>query len=156
MASQNGYKYFFLGDTEDTLERLSGKLISAFPDLQIAGYNSPPFRPWTPEEDEAMVDMINRARPDVLWVGLGMPKQEQWIFGHRTALKVPVVGGAGASFKFLSGAIRRAPAWVRNLGFEWLWRLVLEPQRVWRRVVIASPQFISLVFLQLIGLRKFG
>lgn len=156
IANRNGYKYFFFGDTEDTLERLSDKLISAFPDLQIAGYNSPPFRPWTPEEDEAMVNMINQAKPDVLWVGLGMPKQDQWISGHRTALRVPVVVGAGASFKFLCGAVPRAPALVCNLGFEWLWRLAQEPQRVWRRVVIDAPRFIALVFLQLTGLRKFG
>ena len=103
-----------------------------------------------------MVDSINQAKPDVLWVGLGMPKQERWIFEHRQALKVPVVVGAGASFKFISGTVRRAPALVCNMGLEWLWRLVQEPQRVWRRVVIDAPQFIALVFLQLIGQRKFG
>ena len=138
------------------MERLSAKLTSAFPGLQISGYHSPPFRALTPEEDEEIVNMINQARPDVLWVGLGMPKQEQWISDHRTALKAPVVVGAGASFKFLTGAVPRAPAWVRNLGFEWLWRLVQEPKRVWRRVVIDAPQFIALVFLQLTGMRKFG
>ena len=156
IANHNEYKYYFFGDTKDILERLSDKLISAFPDLQIAGYDSPPFRPWTPEEDEAMVSMINQAKPDVLWVGLGMPRQEQWISSHRTALRVPVVVGAGASFKFLSGAVPRAPELVCNLGFEWLWRLAQEPQRVWRRVVLDAPQFIVLVFLQLTGLRKFG
>ena len=156
MASRKEYKYFFFGDTEDTLKRLSEKLTSAFPDLQIAGYISPPFRVWTPEEDEAVVATINQANPDVLWVGLGMPKQEQWISDHRTALRVPVVVGAGASLKFLSGAVTRAPALVCNLGFEWLWRLAQEPQRVWRRVVLDAPQFIALVFLQLTGPRKFG
>ena len=156
IAGPKGYRYFFFGDTEDTLERLSAKLRSAFPDLQIAGCHSPPFRSITPEEDEAMVNMINQARPDVLWVGLGMPKQERWISDHRTALRVPVVVGAGASLKFLSGAVPRAPQLVCNLGFEWLWRLAQEPQRVWRRVVIDAPRFIALVFLQLTGLRKFG
>jgi len=154
-ANRNGYKYFFFGDTEDTLERLSGKLTSAFPNLQIVGYKSPPFNSWTLAEDEAMVATINQANPDVLWVGLGMPKQEQWISDHRKVLKVPVVVGAGASFKFLSGTVPRAPALVCNLGFEWLWRLAQEPQRVWRRVVLDAPQFIALVFLQLTGLKKF-
>ena len=102
-----------------------------------------------------MVNMINQAGPDVLWVGLGMPKQEQWISSHRTALKVPVVVGAGASFKFLSGSVPRAPGFVCNLGFEWLWRLAQEPQRVWRRVLIDAPLFVALAFLQLTGLRKF-
>jgi len=156
IAGPKGYRYFFFGDTEDTLERLTAKLRSAFPDLQIAGCHSPPFRSITPEEDEAMVNMINEARPDVLWVGLGMPKQERWISDHRTLLRVPVVVGAGASLKFLSGAVPRAPELMCNLGFEWLWRLAQEPQRVWRRVVIDAPRFIALVFLQLTGLRKFG
>ena len=156
IAVREGYKYFFFGDTKDTLNQLSEELISAFPNLQIAGSHSPPFRIATPEEDDAIVDMINKAKPDVLWVGLGMPKQEQWIFNHRSDLKVPVVVGAGASFKFLSGTVPRAPALARNLGFEWLWRLAREPQRVWRRVVIDAPWFVVLVFLQLTGLRKFG
>ena len=103
-----------------------------------------------------MVAQINQTMPDVLWVSLGMPKQEQWIFEHRQALNVPVVVGAGASFKFISGAVRRAPDLVCKLGFEWIWRLVQEPSRVWRRVVIDAPQFIALVFLQLTGLKKFS
>ena len=102
-----------------------------------------------------MVARINQAMPDVLWVGLGMPKQEQWIFEHRQALKVPVVVGAGASFKFISGTVPRAPRLVCNLGFEWLWRLAQEPGRVWRRVVIDAPKFVGLVLLQLTGLKKY-
>jgi N-acetylglucosaminyldiphosphoundecaprenol N-acetyl-beta-D-mannosaminyltransferase len=155
-AHRKGYRYFLYGDTIETLELLSAKLTTEFPGLKIVGYQSPPFRHLTPEEDAAMVDSINQAKPDVLWVGLGMPKQEQWIFEHRQALKVPVVVGAGASFKFISGTVRRAPALVCNMGLEWLWRLVQEPQRVWRRVVIDAPQFIALVFIQLIFQRKLG
>ena len=156
IANRKGYRYFFYGDTADTLELLTANLISEFPDLQIVGCQSPPFRPLTPQEDEAMVATINQARPDVLWVGLGMPKQERWIFEHRHALGVPVAVGAGASFKFISGTVPRAPNLVCNLGFEWLWRLIQEPQRVWRRVVFDAPHFILLVFLQLTGLRKYG
>jgi N-acetylglucosaminyldiphosphoundecaprenol N-acetyl-beta-D-mannosaminyltransferase len=154
-ANHKGYSYFLFGDSEDTLDLLSSKLAAVFPDLRIAGVNSPPYREWTDEEDAAMVAEINLAKPDVLWVGLGMPKQEQWIFEHRDALNVPVVVGAGAAFKFLSGTVPRAPKLVCNLGFEWLWRLAQEPRRVWRRVVIDAPQFIALVFLQFIGLKKF-
>ena len=128
-AHRNGYKYFLYGDTAETLELLSVKLTAEFPNLKIVGCQSPPFRNLTKEEDAAMVTSINQAMPDVLWVGLGMPKQEQWIFEHRQQLKVPVVVGAGASFKFISGAVARAPALVCNLGFEWLWRLAQEPQR---------------------------
>jgi N-acetylglucosaminyldiphosphoundecaprenol N-acetyl-beta-D-mannosaminyltransferase len=134
IAIQKGYRYFFFGDSEDTLKKLSNKLASSFPGIRIAGATSPPFRQWTPDEDKAMIESINNARPDVLWVGLGMPKQEQWIFDHRASLNVPVVVGAGASLKFLSGTVSRAPVLMRNLGFEWLWRFAQEPRRVWRRV----------------------
>ena len=154
-AHRESYRYFFYGDTEDTLERLSAKISREFPNLQIAGYHAPPFRPLTPEEDEEIVAKINQSKPDVLWVGLGMPRQEQWISDHRDTLNVPVAVGAGASFKFISGTVSRAPAIMRNLGFEWVWRLAQEPRRVWRRVLIDSPQFIILVLLQLTGLRRF-
>lgn len=154
IANQKKYKYFLFGDTEQTLEKLTAKLTATFPRLQITGIISPPFREWTTEEDEAMIACINRATPDVLWVGLGMPKQEQWISDHKSKLNVPVVVGAGASLKFLSGTVSRAPKLVRNFGFEWLWRLVIEPRRVWRRVVIDAPQFTALIFLEIIGLKK--
>lgn len=156
IGNQKGYKYYFYGDTEETLELLADKLKKTFPNIDLVGYHSPPFRPMTPEEDELVTKAINEAAPDVLWVGLGMPRQEQWIAEHRDVLKVPVAVGAGASFKFLAGNVSRAPDWLRNMGFEWLWRLVQEPRRVWRRVFIDAPQFIGLVFLQLAKLRKYG
>lgn len=155
VADAAKYRYFFFGDTEITLKKLSEKLTSYFPGINIVGTTSPPFREWTPQEDAAMIEAINSARPDVLWVGLGMPKQEQWISDHRAFLNVPVVVGAGASLKFLSGTVSRAPTLMRNFGFEWLWRFAQEPQRVWRRVMIDAPQFVVLVTLQLIGLKKF-
>ena len=155
IANKKGFTYFFLGDTENTLEKLSLRLAEVFPDIEIAGTHSPPFREWSQEEDAAIVASINQAKPDVLWVGLGMPKQEQWISDHRMDLIVPVVVGAGASLKFLSGTVSRAPNLVCNLGFEWLWRLAQEPRRVWRRVFIDAPQYIALVSLQIIGLKKF-
>jgi len=155
IANRQGYSYYFFGDTTETLALLAANLNSEFPDLKIVGSYSPPFRPLTQEEEEDVVNEINQAKPDVLWVGLGMPKQEKWIFDNRDVLKVPVIVGAGASFKFFSGTVPRAPRLVCNLGFEWLWRLVQEPGRVWRRVVIDAPQFVVLVLLQLTGLKKY-
>ena len=155
-AGERGYKYFIFGDTEDTLQLLESKLSTDFPGLRIVGLCSPPFRPLTPEEDASIVRAINEAQPDVLWVGLGMPKQEWWIHEHRGRLNVPVVVGAGASLKFLSGSVNRAPAWVSSWGFEWLWRLFQEPRRVWHRVFVDAPQFVSLVVLELSGLKKYG
>ena len=109
----------------------------------------------TPEEDAADVAAINGAAPDVLWVGLGMPKQERWIAEHREQLRVPVAVGAGAAFKMVSGEVSRGPEWLRNMGLEWLWRLASEPIRIWRRVLIDAPQFIGLVALEISGIRKF-
>lgn len=156
IAHRKGYSYFFYGDTPETLEILSANVAREFPNIRLAGYHSPPFRDSTPEEDQSIVETINQAKPDVLWVGLGMPKQEQWISNHRNRLDVTIAVGAGASFKFLSSTVRRAPVLVRNMGLEWLWRLINEPKRVWRRVFVDAPQFIGLVALQLSGLRKYS
>lgn len=148
--------HFFLGDTEETLKRLTTKLERTYTGLTIAGTCSPPFRPLTSVEDEAIVHMINQASPDVLWVALGLPKQERWIFEHRHRLNVPLVLGVGAAFKFLAGTVRRAPERVGHLGFEWLWRFAHEPRRLWRRVMIDAPQFVGLASLDVTGLRKFS
>jgi N-acetylglucosaminyldiphosphoundecaprenol N-acetyl-beta-D-mannosaminyltransferase len=156
VASEKGYKYYLYGDTEDTLRSLEARLTEAFPGLKIVGSQSPPFRSLTSEEDELVVRSINEAQPDVLWVALGAPNQERWISALRDRLNVPVVVGVGAAFKFLSGRVNRAPAWVRDRGFEWLWRLLHEPRRVWRRVLIDAPQFVGLVALELSGLKKYG
>ena len=155
LAERKGYRSFFYGDTEDTLRILTTRLKEAFPGLQIAGMHSPPFRPLTPEEDAEEIRVINDSKADVVWVGLGLPKQERWMFEHRDKLDVPVTVGVGAAFKFLSGRVRRAPPWVGDHGFEWLWRFVSEPRRVWRRVLIDGPRFTWHVALELTGLKKY-
>lgn len=155
-AAERNYKYFFYGDVQETLKQVSEKILGAYPGVEIVGVHSPPFRPLTAEEDQQVINAINQAAPDVLWVGLGAPKQERWIFEHRDKLNVPVVIGIGASFKFLAGTVKRAPSWVRNGGFEWLWRFLQEPGRVWRRVFIDAPQFVGLAALEMTGLKKYG
>jgi len=154
-AAQKGHKNFFYGDTEDTLRLLMSSVQREFPGLKVVGTFSPPFRPLTPEEDDDVVRMINQAKPDVLWVGLGCPKQERWIFEHRERLKVPVAIGVGAAFKFLSGKLKRAPAWVGDHGLEWFWRFLNEPRREWQRVLVDAPQFVFHVVLELSGLGKY-
>ncbi|MBN1694064.1 WecB/TagA/CpsF family glycosyltransferase [candidate division WOR-3 bacterium] len=155
VASNKGYKSFFYGDTEEVQQSLKANLKRQFTNLRIVGTYSPPFRPLTPEEDEKIVQMINKARSDVLWVALGLPKQERWIFEHRDRLDVPVVVGVGAVFKFLSNEVKPAPAWLGDHGLEWIWRLIQEPRRLWRRVFIYIPHFIVLVILEMSGLKKF-
>jgi N-acetylglucosaminyldiphosphoundecaprenol N-acetyl-beta-D-mannosaminyltransferase len=151
LAEKRGYRSFFYGDTADTLELLSVRLQERFPGLQIAGTFSPPFRPLTHVEDEDVIRMINDSRPDVLWVGLGLPKQEQWIYEHRSRLNVPVAVGVGAAFKFLSGKVKRAPTWIGDHGLEWLWRFLHEPKKLWRRVLIDGPRFLFYVGLEIKG-----
>ena len=153
IAEQKRYRSFFYGDTQETLERLVLKLKENFPDLQIAGIHSPPYHSLTPEEEARDLEMLNESGADVVWVGLGLPKQEKWMNQFRDQLNVPVIVGVGASFKFLSGQVKRAPSVVGNFGFEWLWRFLHEPRRLWRRVLIDGPRFVAHVMLELSGLK---
>jgi N-acetylglucosaminyldiphosphoundecaprenol N-acetyl-beta-D-mannosaminyltransferase len=154
-ANRRGYRSFFYGDTEATLADLQRRVTERYPGHVVAGTLSPPFRPLTAEEDAQVIAMINDARPDVLWVGLGLPKQERWIAEHLDRLRVPVVVGVGAAFGFLSGRVSRAPAWVGRIGCEWLWRLAAEPRKLWRRDLIDGPRFLAHVLLEATGLRKY-
>ncbi len=149
-------RHFFYGDTQETLALLETNLQRRVPGIQIAGTYSPPFRPLTTAEDERIIAMINAAKADVLWVGLGLPKQERWIFDHRTRVQVPLIIGVGAAFKFLAGTVRRAPSWMGDRGLEWLWRFAKEPRHLWRRVLVDGPQFIGHIALELSGLRKYS
>ena len=134
---------------------LKRNLGEKFPGLRIVGAYSPPFRDLTPEEDAHITQLINQANPDVLWVGLGLPKQERWIFAHRDRLNVPVMVAIGAAFKFASGSVKNAPSWIRESGFEWLWRFFHEPRRTWNRAFVYGPQFAAYTILELCGLRRY-
>lgn len=141
-ANEKGYSSFFYGDTDETLTALRGRLEARYPGHRVAGVYSPPFRALTAGEDDEIVDMINRSDADLLWVGLGLPKQERWIHAHLDRLKVPVTVGVGAAFGFLSGKVSRVPPWIGNSGFEWVWRFLAEPRKLWRRDLIDGPRFI--------------
>ncbi len=120
----------------------------------MAGTYAPPFRDLTDEEDDAVIEMINAANPDVLWVGLGSPKQDYWMARHRDRLNVPVMIGVGAAFDMHTGRIPQAPRWMQRSGLEWLFRLAAEPGRLWRRYLIYNPLFMLYMALQLTGLRR--
>src|SRR5712691_6284985 len=109
-----------------------------------AGTLSPTFRDLTPKEDQAVVDAINAARPDIVWVGLSTPKQEFWMARHLGRIEAPVMVGVGAAFDFLAGTKRQAPRWMQRNGLEWLFRLCSEPRRLWRRYAYSVPGFIIL------------
>ncbi|MFQ5571569.1 MAG: WecB/TagA/CpsF family glycosyltransferase [Rhodothermales bacterium] len=147
-----GYRHFLYGGAEGVPELLAERLQARFPGLQIAGTYAPPFRPMTPEEDARVVDQINRARPDIVWVGLGMPKQERWMHTHVGCLEAPVLIGVGAAFDFHAGLKRQAPRWMQRGGLEWAFRLCTEPQRLWKRYLRHNPRFLVLLLLQALGL----
>lgn len=145
LQARGGGRVFFFGSSEETLARIRARMRRDFPALEVVGAISPPFGEWSAAEDRAMVARINRARPDVLWVGMTAPKQEKWVARHRDELAVAVIGSIGAVFDFYAGTRPRAPAWLCRMGFEWLHRLASEPRRLWRRTFVSAPTFIALV-----------
>ena len=151
---ERGYRHFLYGGDEGVASMLADKLRAHFPGLSIVGTHTPPFRELTEEEDIAVVDRINRASPDIVWVGLSTPKQERWMAAHLGRIQAPVMIGIGAAFDFLSGRKPQAPKWMQRSGLEWLFRLGTEPRRLWPRYR-QYPLFIVLVLAQLLGLKKF-
>jgi N-acetylglucosaminyldiphosphoundecaprenol N-acetyl-beta-D-mannosaminyltransferase len=150
-----GYRHFLYGGVEGVPERLAGVLQRRFPGLRVVGAYSPPFRPFRDEEDERVVQMLNEADPDIIWVGLSTPKQERWMADHVNRVTSPVLIGVGAAFDFHSGRKKQAPRWMQRSGLEWLFRLVTEPRRMWRRYLINNPLFVLLVMRQLLGLKRY-
>jgi len=155
-TTKNGFRHFFYGGAEGVPEQLVANLRQRFPRLQVVGIYSPPFRPLTPEEDERVVQIINQAAPDIIWVGLSTPKQERWMAVHLGHVEAPVLIGVGAAFDFLAGQKRQAPRWMQRSGLEWLFRLLTEPRRLWRRYLVNNPLFVLLVLAQALGLRRYS
>jgi N-acetylglucosaminyldiphosphoundecaprenol N-acetyl-beta-D-mannosaminyltransferase len=150
-----GRRHFFLGGPPGLGETLAARLQARFPGLQVAGVHSPPFRPTSDAEDREMILKINAARPDYLWIGLGAPKQELWMARFRAALDAPVMLGVGAAFDFHAGVKKQAPAAIRALGAEWLFRLATEPARLWPRYRKVVPGFLYHLALQRSGVARY-
>ncbi len=143
VAVEKGYRVFFLGSTPETLKAMKRNLRQTHPALAVAGTYAPPFTPeFSSDENRKMVQAVNAARPDLLWVGMSAPKQEKWIFEHLDQLDVRVAIGVGAVFDFAAGKLKRAPVWMQKAGIEWLHRLLLEPSRLWKRYIIGNSLFI--------------
>jgi N-acetylglucosaminyldiphosphoundecaprenol N-acetyl-beta-D-mannosaminyltransferase len=147
-STARGYRHFFYGGAPGVAEKLVVRLQSRFPGLQVAGIDSPPFRHLTLQEDRAVVEHINTARPDIVWVGIGTPKQERWMAMHVGQLSAPVLIGVGAAFDFHAGLKKQAPRWMQRSGLEWSFRLMTEPRRLGRRYLINIPWFLWSVLLQ--------
>lgn len=151
-AQQRSMSLFLLGSTPEMLAQVTQNLSQAYPNLQIAGMLSPPFRPLSDEEDQQIVDTINESGAKLVFVSLGCPKQERWMSAHRGRVRAVMVGVGGA-FSVCAGTKRWAPAWVRNYGMEWLYRLIQEPKRLWKRYASTIPPFLWLAFKQVVKMR---
>ena len=153
LATLNNVSVFFLGSHTAVLKRMKIRLEQEFPDLQIAGMEPLPFRPLTQAEDEALIERIEKSGAGLTFVALGCPKQEYWIAQHRGKIQTVMIG-VGAVFPVYAGIQDRAPRWVRELGFEWFYRLIQEPRRLWGRYAKTIPPFIWLAFKQLLTQSK--
>jgi N-acetylglucosaminyldiphosphoundecaprenol N-acetyl-beta-D-mannosaminyltransferase len=149
------HRHFFYGGGPGVAKRLAESMKRRFPQVDIAGILEPPFAPLdqlcTPEAAQA----INDSRPDVVWVGMSSPKQDRWMAQMRPLLDAPVLIAVGAAFDFHTGAVRQAPLWMQRSGLEWLFRLAVEPRRLWRRYLVDNPWFLWELALQKTGLRRF-
>lgn len=152
---ERGYRHYFYGGASGVPDLLAKSLQQRFPGLQVAGGYSPPFRPLSEQENGGIIARINEANPDIVWVGLGTPKQDLWMAAHRSQLTAPVLIGVGAAFDFHTGRIPQAPRWMQNAGLEWFFRLWQEPRRLWYRYLVYNPLFIALVVAQQVGLRRY-
>ncbi len=143
------YKYFFLGSTEEILEKIKKKMAVEYPNIEVAGVYSPPFKTeFNNDDNKQMIEAVNKAKPDVLWVGMTAPKQEKWIYQNRNHLDVKFIGPIGAVFDFFTGNIKRSHPFFLKTGLEWLPRLLKQPQRLWDRMFISAPKFLIQVFIQ--------
>jgi N-acetylglucosaminyldiphosphoundecaprenol N-acetyl-beta-D-mannosaminyltransferase len=142
LKSRNSGRVYFFGSSEATLNLIDQRFKRDYPELTFCGATSPPFGEWSDEANEEFLAKINDARPDVLWVGMTAPKQEVWVYENRRSLDVPVIGSIGAVFDFFAGTVKSSPQWVRTIGLEALYRLAMEPRRLWRRVLISSVTFL--------------
>jgi N-acetylglucosaminyldiphosphoundecaprenol N-acetyl-beta-D-mannosaminyltransferase len=141
-AERHHRVWLFGGRDQGSLVQLALNLRRRHPGINIVGGYSPPFRPMTEEEEDALVDQINAARPDVLWVGIGVPKQEKWMARMRERLDVPVICAVGAAFDFHAGRISQAPSWMQQRGLEWIYRIAQEPRRLLPRYLYFNPRFV--------------
>ena len=151
ISEKNGYRNYLYGSSPNVLTKLREKLNKKYPCLIINGSFSPPFRQLTKDEDDKIVEDINSSNPDIVWVGLGSPKQDLWMHEHRQRINAPIMIGVGAAFDFLAGTKPQAPRWIQDNGFEWLFRLITEPNRLWRRYLINNSLFVFYVTLELIS-----
>lgn len=142
ISEEKGYTHYFYGSTDETILELKKQLREKYPNLKIVGTYSPPFRELTAIEDLEITEEINNLSPDIIWIGLGAPKQEIWMNEHKNKINRGVMLGVGAAFDFIANTKKRAPLWMQKIGLEWLFRLLSEPGRLWKRYLVTNFLFV--------------
>ena len=156
LSVQRGYRHFLYGGRPGIAEELRAELIRRYPGLQIVGTYTPPFRPLNAQEEQDLRTQLETTQADILWCGLSTPKQERFMAAYSGRLPVKLMVGVGAAFDLLSGNLAEAPDWMKQSGLQWLYRLIKEPKRLWRRYLLNNPRFLWLSFLQLSRLRRYS
>ncbi len=149
MFGIKGVSHYFYGSSDKTLKKLKSNLERDYPGIDIRGIYSPPYRKLTAEEDEFDIDRINSSGADIVWIGLGAPKQEKWMKAHEGKIN-GVMMGVGAGFDFHASTIKRAPKWIQTIGFEWLYRLFQDPKRLVKRYFVTNTKFLFYSFKDMI------
>jgi len=150
---EDGIRHFFFGSSEENLEKLKKAIEEKYPGTNIEGMISPPFQPMSEWDNERFIRSINEAKPDFIWIGLGAPKQERWMYDNYKNIHAGLMFGIGAGFAYVAGDTKHAPRWMKNLALEWLYRLIQEPKRLWKRYLTTIPQFLFFASLELVGLK---
>ncbi len=154
-AVTSGHRFYLYGGrNQGALVQLALNLRRRYPGVKIVGGYSPPHRPLTPEEEAAIAEEINHSQADVVWAGIGVPKQEKWMARMRPRLEAPVLVGVGAAFDFHAGLVPQAPSWIQESGLEWAYRLAQEPRRLWKRYLRYNPRFVAAFAQQLVEQRR--
>jgi len=153
VSEKNNFGHYFYGSTDAVLKKMLENIKKTYPSLKINGSYSPPFRQLEEAEKDSIVKDINNSGADIIWVGLGYPKQEIWMYEYRKLIKRPVLIGVGAAFDFLSGNKAQAPLWMQNAGLEWLFRLFCEPKRLWRRYLANNTLFMLFLLKEALFLK---
>ena len=154
-GQKDGIKHYFFGSSVETLEKINNVIKNRFPSAIISGSFSPPYSEFTSEENESYIKKMNESGANIFWIGLGAPKQEVWMYENYKKLNRGIMIGIGAGFDYLAGNTKHAPLWMKNASLEWLYRLIQEPKRLWKRYLVTNTLFLWYVFLELTGLRKF-
>lgn len=146
-GNENRLRHYFFGGKEGVAEQLARRMKARYPEVQIAGYDTPPFRSMTEEEEAAAIAKIRDSEADIVWVGLSSPKQDVWMWRNYRKLSQTLIG-VGAAYDFHTGAVKRAPAWMQRSGLEWCYRLFQEPKRLWRRYLVLGPRFLAKILFR--------